>query len=100
MQKTKKISEKWLEKQLFDEIKKRKGVCRKFFSNSDTGWPDRDVFLPGGRHYAVELKTTGKTPDPIQVSKHRWLRSNGFSVWVIDSKETLFEFLKHIDSDL
>lgn len=100
MQKQGRNLEKVLEKRLFEEVKKRNGRARKFFSAVSTGWPDRDILLPGNRYYPVELKTEGKTPTPLQKSRHRWLTENGFKIFVIDTHDKLDEFLNMIDCDI
>lgn len=100
MTKGNKNSEKRLEKRLFSEVQRRRGNAVKFFSGVDTGWPDRWVLLPGGRIYFIELKTEGETPDPIQVSKHKWLEKSGFQILVIDTDEKLNSFLNRIDREI
>lgn len=87
-------SEKLLERNLTDTIKDGGGLCLKLLSPFVTGFPDRTILLPGGRIYFAEIKTTGKKPDKRQEFMHRLLRGLGFTVFLIDSKESLSESLK------
>ena len=89
----KKASEKTLEKKLREGVKRLKGIALKFHCLSFTGMPDRMVLMPKGRIYFVELKSEGKKPSPRQVIVHEMLRNLGFLVFVIDSEETLKNFL-------
>ena len=90
----KKASEKTLEKKLTAGAKRLKGIALKFHCLSFTGFPDRIVLIPMGRLYLVELKSEGKKPSPRQVIVHEMLRKLGFPVYVIDSEETLKNFLE------
>ena len=87
-------SEKLLEKTLRERIKDLGGIALKFHCLSFTGFPDRVVLMPFGRIYFVELKSEGKKPTKIQLAVHKILRDLGFSVWVVDTKEKLSDFLK------
>ena len=51
--------------------------------------PDRLVLLPDGVIAFVELKAPGKAPRPLQLARHRLLRSLGFRVYVIDGTEQI-----------
>ena len=68
--------------------KKKGWLCLKFVSPSMTGLPDRIILMPKGRIFFAELKAPGKKPRPLQVVVHNRLRKLGFSVCVIDSKES------------
>ena len=89
----KKASEKTLEKKLTAGAKRLKGIALKFHCLSFTGFPDRIVLIPMGRLYLVELKSEGKKPSPRQKIVHEFLAKLGFPVYVIDSEETLKNFL-------
>ena len=89
--------EKLLEKTLRERIKDLGGIALKFHCLSFTGFPDRVVLMPFGRIYFVELKSEGKKPAKIQLAVHKILRDLGFSVWVIDTKGVLFNFLVSIE---
>ena len=81
--------EKQIENKLITAVKKAGGIAPKFVSPSFTGMPDRLVLLPDGVCAFVELKAPGKTPRPLQISRHKMLRSLGFKVYVIDSTEQI-----------
>lgn len=95
MRKTEKIRrEKTLENALVDEVRKAGGLARKYFNKDDTGWPDRDVLLPTGKQWFVEVKKpTGKL-SPLQIIRRDWLIANGFNYLYLDSWETLDNFKK------
>ncbi len=83
------MKEKQIENKLAMEVKKAGGIALKFVSPSFDGMPDRLVLIPDGRVAFVELKAPGKTPRPLQLARHRLLRSLGFRVYVIDSVEQI-----------
>lgn len=83
------MREKQIENKLATEVKKAGGIALKFVSPSFDGMPDRLVLIPDGRVAFVELKAPGKTPRPLQLARHRLLRSLGFRVYVIDSVEQI-----------
>ena len=81
--------EKTIENKLTLAVKKAGGIAVKFVSPSFDGMPDRLVLMPDGHIAFVELKAPGKKPRPLQLSRHRLLRSLGFRVYVIDSVEQI-----------
>ena len=81
------MREKQIENKLATEAKKLGGIALKFVSPSFDGIPDRLVLIPDGHIAFVELKAPGKKPRPLQLARHRLLRSLGFRVYVIDSVE-------------
>ena len=82
------MQEKTIEAYLRDRVKELGGKAYKFVSPGNDGVPDRLVCLPGGRAVFVELKAPGKTPTPLQRSRHRELRKMGFVVFgIVDSRE-------------
>ena len=83
------MREKQIENKLATEAKKLGGIAVKFVSPSFDGMPDRLVLMPDGHIAFVELKAPGKKPRPLQLSRHRLLRSLGFRVYVIDSVEQI-----------
>lgn len=94
----KKTSEKTLERNLREGVKKLGGLAIKFFCPSFTGLPDRLILLKGGRIKFVEVKTTGKKATKRQLFVHGILLKLGFYVWLIDTPETLTEFLNYCDN--
>ena len=90
------MREKQIENKLATETKKLGGIALKFVSPSFDGMPDRLVLIPDGHIAFVELKTPGKKPRPLQLSRHRLLRSLGFRVYVIDSVEQIGGMLDEV----
>ncbi|MGS2677688.1 VRR-NUC domain-containing protein [Citrobacter freundii] len=78
--------ESLIEKHLVAEVKKAGGRTYKFVSPGRRSVPDRIVLLPGGRLIFVECKAPGKSPRADQLREHERLRSLGFIVVVLDSK--------------
>ena len=87
------MKETEIEKKLVLKVKAKGGIAPKFVSPSYAGMPDRLVLLPGGVFAFAELKAPGMKPRPLQVSRHRMLRSLGFKVYVIDGTEQIEEVL-------
>lgn len=92
-------SEKTLEARLRTQVQARGGMCLKILSQHHRGLPDRLVLMPGGRPHFVELKSTGKHPEPLQVHAMEQLGDLGFHSHVIDSSESLRLFLQRIDKE-
>lgn len=88
--------ESFIEKQLRDEAKKRKGMALKFVSPGMNGVPDRIILLPDGKMAFVELKASGKTPRPLQRKRKRQLESLGFPVFIIDRPDQIGGILDEI----
>ena len=87
------MKESEIEKKLVRKVKAKGGIAPKFVSPSYAGMPDRLVLLPGGVFAFAELKAPGMKPRPLQVARHRMLRSLGFKVYVIDGTEQIEEVL-------
>lgn len=87
------MKETEIEKKLVRKVKAKGGIAPKFVSPSYAGMPDRLVLLPGGVFAFAELKAPGMKPRPLQVSRHRLLKSLGFKVYVIDGTEQIEEVL-------
>lgn len=81
--------EKQIEQKLIRMVKQQGGLALKFVSPSYAGMPDRLVLLPDGIIVFVELKAPGKKPRPLQLARHRLLRSLGFPVYVINGVEQI-----------
>ena len=90
------MREKQIENKLATEAKKLGGIALKFVSPSFDGMPDRLVLIPDGHIAFVELKAPGKKPRPLQLARHRLLRSLGFRVYVIDSVEQIGGMLDEV----
>ena len=87
------MKETAIEKKLVQSVKAKGGIALKFVSPSYAGMPDRLVLLPGGVFAFAELKAPGMKPRPLQVARHRMLRSLGFKVYVIDGTQQIEEVL-------
>jgi hypothetical protein len=56
----------------------------------ETGWPDRQYFIPGGRSLLIEYKEVGEEPTPKQVYIHDMLKGLGYDViWCDTEAEAL-----------
>lgn len=87
-------SEKAIEKYLTEQVKVRGGICLKFASATETGYPDRLICIPGGRVAWVEVKSKGKKPTKLQQMRHALLRKLGYRVYVIDSKTDVWGLIR------
>ena len=92
------MKEKQLETKLRILVKRAGGIAPKFVSPGFDGMPDRLILLPDGIIAFVELKAPGKKPRPLQLARHRLLRSLGFRVYVIDSEEQIGELLNELQT--
>lgn len=90
------MREKAIEQKLTLMVKKQGGICLKFVSPGFDGVPDRIVLLPGGCVAFVEVKTPGKKPRPLQISRHKLLRRLGFKVYVLDDPTQIGGILDEI----
>ena len=77
------MREKYIENELVKSVRAAGGICPKLISPGTDGMPDRMVLLPGGKIGFVEVKAPGKRPRPLQMRRHRILRSLGFKVFVL-----------------
>jgi len=94
-----KMTEKRIEEKLKKEVAKRGGKAVKFFPAFFAGFPDRMVLVPMGRIWFVEVKKPGEQPTYLQKAVMRWLTKIGFKTRVVDSPESLSEFLNEIDNE-
>lgn len=90
------MNEKLLEKKLREEVKKLGGIALKFGTVYHTGMPDRIILMPGGNTSFVELKSPGKKPTLLQTKSIEMLQDLGFKTVVVDSKESLDNFLNDL----
>lgn len=81
---------------IYNEVKKRKGLCIKLSSAIMRGLPDRLVLLPGAKIGFCELKGTGLVPRAAQTRVHKILIRLGFKIWVCDDMETTDNFLNSL----
>ena len=89
-------SEKVVERKLVELVKMSGGMCIKLLCDQLIGLPDRMCLFPGHKIVFVELKTTGQKPKRIQMYMHNKLRALGFRVEVIDTVESVVNFVETI----
>lgn len=89
-------SEKVIERKLVELVKLNNGMCIKLLCDQLIGLPDRMCLFPGHKIVFVELKTTGQKPKRIQTCMHNKLRALGFRVEVIDTVESVINFVDDI----
>lgn len=80
------VSEKAIERYLFDCVREAGGVCLKYSNPNMAGYPDRVAIMPDGVTIWVELKSQGKKPSKLQTIRIASMRQLGHKVYVIDSK--------------
>lgn len=88
--------EKVVERKLVELVKINGGMCVKLLCDQLIGLPDRMCLFPGHKIVFVELKTTGRKPKRIQAYMHNKLRALGFRVEVIDTVESVINFVDDI----
>lgn len=89
-------SEKVVERKLVELVKINGGMCIKLLCDQLIGLPDRMCLFPGHKIVFVELKTTGQKPKRIQTYMHNKLKALGFRVEVIDTVESVINFVDDI----
>lgn len=89
---TNRRSEKWLERALVDFVTGQGGAAIKLTDPTKNGLLDRLILWPGGIAEFVELKSTGKTPRPLQRAVHSEITALGFKCTVIDNEEKLIQW--------
>jgi hypothetical protein len=85
--------ERPVEQYLVREVKRRGARCDKYTTPGRRNVPDRILIAWAGRAAFCEAKAEGEVPTPAQVREHNRLRSRGFIVGVVDSKESVDLFL-------
>lgn len=92
------MRESQIEKRLVTAVRKRHGLCPKWFSPGFDGVPDRIILLPGRRIAFAELKAPGKTLRTQQIYRKAQLERLGFPVYVIDNPEQIGGVLDEISA--
>lgn len=88
-------SEKSIEAYLVRKVEEAGGLCLKFTSHTQVGYPDRLVLMPRGKVAWVELKSKGEKPRRIQEVRMERLEALGFDVHVADSREMIDNILQN-----
>ncbi len=90
-----------IEKYLVAQTEKRGGWCRKLKAEMFTGWPDRTLYLPGGKSYLVETKYENKGElSPRQKYVIAELLKLGTIVHVITTIEAVDQFFGLVDAEI
>ena len=89
-------SEKAIEAYLVRKVRQAGGLCLKFSSHTETGYPDRLLLLPEGKAAWVEVKSKGQKPRLIQRLRISELQGLGFPVWVADSRAKVDEIMEEV----
>lgn len=99
------MREAMVEAYLVERVEANGGTAEKFTSPARRNvpdrivcWPDRDWRLdfkpiPASACF-VECKATGEEPTPAQLRDHNRRRAMGFRVYVVDSYESVDQFIK------
>ena len=98
------MRESKVEKHLVDRVKALGGVAEKYKSPGRRNVPDRIVLWPKKTQWDwtdepavahfVECKRPGEEPTPGQLRDHERRRAMGFTVVVVDSIESVENYLK------
>ncbi len=92
--------EKDVERYLKKEVEKMNGYAYKFISPGNSGVPDRIVLLPIGRIVFVELKRPGGKTTLLQDKQIEKIRSKGFVVRVMHSKDEVDDFIEEVKNGI
>lgn len=87
--------EKAIEQRLVKGLKKRGVPNVKLNVMYSRGWPDRLIFIPGGRPFLCELKRPGETLTPLQEEVHAQLKALGYDVETHWSSDTALDAVFH-----
>lgn len=90
------MREREVETALVKAVKAAGGLCWKWVSPGINGVPDRIVLMPGMPAVFVELKAPGGKPTPLQLKRHEELRSRGFRVDIVNSKEAAKAYVEEL----
>lgn len=82
-----------IENYLKEQVKKAGGLCLKFVSPGYSGVPDRIVIIPGGKVVFVEVKSATGKRTALQESFARRLEFFKAEYALVNSKESVNEFI-------
>lgn len=83
-----------VEKYLVVRVADCGAVAEKFTSPNRKFVPDRIILLGGSEVCFVECKATGEKPNVGQLRDHERRRALGYRVYVVDSRQSINDFLK------
>jgi len=93
-------SESQLERKFCEKIKKLGGMALKFISPGRAGVPDRIVLMPEEKIYFVEMKSEVGNTSIIQEYVFKKFSELGFKVHIINSVESLENFIGEIENEI
>ena len=94
------VSEKAIERYLYDTVRKLGGLCLKYTNPNMVGYPDRVVLLPEGKTVWVELKSAGQRPEKRQAVRFAEMARIGHPVYVADSREAVNRIFESLDYEI
>lgn len=62
--------------------------------SGNSGWPDRQFFLPGGSPLFIEFKQPGEPLSPRQRYIHKFLKNHGYKVLTCDNADAAVEAVR------
>jgi hypothetical protein len=98
--KAKKVTEKWLQKTLFSEVRKMGGLALKLASPYHNGQTDGLLIMPRGITWFVEVKTPGETLEPLQEVFRDDLLKRGHRYRFIDHSIALQVLINQLQSEI
>lgn len=93
------MRERELERKLVKAVERIGGQAPKWVSPGERGVPDRIVIMPHGKTYYVELKSETGQLHPLQARWIRKLLGLGHKAYVVDSEESLQNFIDEVKAD-
>ena len=90
------MTEDKVEGYLVERVEATGGLIRKVVFPARRGAPDRLCGWPNGRHGFVETKRPKGKPEAHQEREHDRLRSVGFDVAVIATREAVDEYVERM----
>jgi Holliday junction resolvase len=79
------MSEATIQSKIIHNLEKKGWLVVKIIQSTKNGWPDLEAIKAGKTVY-IEVKNIGENPDPLQLIRHKQLRTAGATVFVTDDK--------------
>jgi hypothetical protein len=92
--KPRRLRESQVEAYLVRKVSDNDGVAEKFTSPNRRSVPDRLVQWSDGSVEFVECKAPGEKPTEAQARDHERRRDMGFEVFVVDSYESVDQYIR------
>lgn len=87
------MRESTIERYLVKKVKEAGGTSYKFVSPGRRNVPDRIVVFPWRKLFFVETKSSSGRLRPGQKREHARLKADGFTVWVVSSRDMVDAFV-------